>query len=181
MPKLPDTLRFSTNSPFYNMVASFNIAAAGSHSIFSLENEMGFEAMHTIKLDSIITKELHIRPFDLREKIKNGYISQNDYTGSICMMLINTDYETVKEKNDRSPEFEFFRHVRNASSHLNKFNFFPWEPKREASWRGIEIPINPKGAANPLYGNYCFGELLGISDALYLLWDIDQKINKNSN
>jgi hypothetical protein len=38
-------------------------------------------------------------------------------------MLAVTAYAAVEDRNDRSPEFEFFRHIRNASAHGNRFNF----------------------------------------------------------
>lgn len=93
--------------------------------------------------------------------------------------MIDTAYESVKEYNDHSPEFEFFRHIRNASSHLNKFFFFETEPRRLAPWRGLEIPLNPKGTQNPLHGKYCFGEMLGMSEAIHLLHDIDNSLNQS--
>ena len=47
-------------------------------------------------------------------------------------MIANTAYEAVKDMNDKSPEFEYFRHIRNASSHQNMFNFSDNEPYRPA-------------------------------------------------
>ena len=90
------------------------------------------------------------------------------------MMLANTAYESVKDRNDHSPQFEFFRHVRNASSHLNHFNFAPHEPRRPAAWRGFVIDHTLKGTANPLNRQGCFGNILGAGDIFPLLWDIEQ-------
>jgi len=157
------------------MVASFTVAVSGSHSIFLTDNLMGFEKEHSIRLTSNVAKDLHVRPREVRDLLHAGHISKDDFLGTLCMMLVNTAYEAVKSKNDHSPEFEFFRHVRNASSHLNKFTFWPDEPRREARWRGIDIPSTLKGDANPFCGRFCFGEVLAMSDAVYLLWDINQK------
>lgn len=95
---------------------------------------------------------------------------------SLCCMLVNTAYESVKAENDHSPEFEVFRHVRNASSHGNAFFFDEGEPPRPASWRGLAIDHLSKGALNPLQGSDCFGGLFAPADAILLLWDIEQKL-----
>jgi hypothetical protein len=91
-------------------------------------------------------------------------------------MLANTAYEAVKDRNDRSPEFEFFRHVRNASSHRNQFCFRSDEPSRSAAWRTVAIDHSRQGSDNPLQGAQCFGAYLDVADLLDLLWDIEQRI-----
>ena len=98
------------------------------------------------------------------------------YINSCCGMLANTAYEAVKEKNDKSPEFELFRHIRNASSHQNKFNFFPKEPSSPAYWNEAKIDHNKKGKDNPLYGTECFGTYFGVPDIIDLLKEIEEKM-----
>ncbi len=92
------------------------------------------------------------------------------------MMLANTAYESVKDHNDQSPEFEFFRHVRNASSHRNFFYFTRNEPARAAAWRGFALDVVAKGDTNPLFGTPCFGPVLGPADLIDLLADIETKL-----
>jgi len=60
-------------------------------------------------------------------------------------MFANHVYEAVKDENVSSPEFELFRHIRNASSHNNRFNFIDSEPACPASWRGLKIDNTNKG------------------------------------
>lgn len=91
-------------------------------------------------------------------------------------MLANTAYESVKEGNDKSPEFELFRHIRNASSHQNKFNFFTHEPSSLAYWNEATIDQNLKGKNNPLYGTQCFGTFFGVPDIIDLLKEIEEKL-----
>lgn len=40
---------------------------------------------------------------------------------------------------DKTPELEFFRHLRNGISHGNKFSFKNDEPTRLAKFKGFEI------------------------------------------
>lgn len=91
-------------------------------------------------------------------------------------MLANTAYEAVKDKNDKSPEFEYLRHIRNASSHQNTFNFFDHEPSSPAQWKKSIIDHNSKGKSNPLYGTACFGTFVGVADIIYLLKEIEEKL-----
>ena len=91
-------------------------------------------------------------------------------------MLANTAYESVKQYNDGSEIFEFFRHLRNASSHLNVFQFNHKEPANPANWRGAIFDKTLKGENNPLHGKPCFGHFIGVADLLDLLMDIEIRI-----
>jgi hypothetical protein len=91
-------------------------------------------------------------------------------------MLANTAYEAVKDLNDKSPEFEFLRHIRNAGSHQNKFNFFPKEPSLPAYWKEAIIDHTKKGKDNPLFGTGCFGTYFGVPDIIDLLKEIEEKL-----
>jgi len=91
----------------------------------------------------------------------------------LCGMLVITAYESAKERNDHSPVFEFFRHVRNAASIQNSFKFRPREQSRTAGWCSLRIDESSKGEDNPLFGEACFDEFLLTADALFLLWDIE--------
>jgi hypothetical protein len=67
---------------------------------------------------------------------------------------------------DKTPELEFFRHVRNAVGHGNKFSFSRSEPIRPAAFRGRSI-------SRTLHGQPVFFEFLGPGDALDLLDHIE--------
>lgn len=102
------------------------------------------------------------------------------FLGSCCQMLANTAYESVKGRKTHSPEFEFFRHVRNASSHRNYFTFDKEEPRRPAAWRGFTIDHTKLGKENPLQGSPCFGPVLGPADLVSLLKDIEDQLRADS-
>lgn len=169
-------LEFRQGGPFYDMVASFMVALAGSPSIFNPGNPMKLDQGHYITIHGILTPGRHIRPLELYDQAAKGNISQDQFLRSCCTMLANTAYESVKHKNDRSPEFEFFRHIRNASSHQNRFFLYPHEPVRPAAWRSVRLDHVVKGKANPLHGTDCFGRFIGIADIIDLLGDIERKI-----
>lgn len=117
-------------------------------------------------------------PHSLRARAVRGDISSSDHIVSCCIMLANTAYESVKQFNDGCETFEFFRHIRNASSHLNTFQFNHKEPANPARWRNAVLEHHSKGEDNPLFGQRCFGHFLGVSDILELLIDIEQIIVK---
>lgn len=169
----PD-LEYRKDLYFYQMVSAATISFSAYPFIFNEDNPGNLKSGDWIALPCKVVADRHFMPHDLRREAALGHINKNDYLGSICMMLANTAYELVKGRNDRSPEFDFFRHVRNASSHLNHFNFSDNEPSRPASWRGFVIDHTLKGTANRLYGNGCFGNILGAGDIFPLLWDIEQ-------
>jgi hypothetical protein len=81
--------------------------------IYSDEDKVG--------LTGIATEELSIRPKEIVCLVKDGHIDAAEFRISMCQSLVNTCYESVKSKNNQSPEFEFFRHIRNACSHNKLF------------------------------------------------------------
>jgi hypothetical protein len=172
---LPDPIAFQQDGPFYDMVTAFVIAIAGLESVLRTDNPMKFKAGEVITLEGKVHPEIRLQPYLIHKLATDGKISSPHAVHSLANMLLNTAYEAVKDKNDRSPEFEFFRHIRNSCSHRNMFNFFPNEPIRPAAWRGRAIDHNRKGSSNPLFGTACFGVYLAAADAVVLLWDIERK------
>jgi hypothetical protein len=83
--------------------------------------------------------------------------------------------------NDQSPEFEVFRHLRNAASHGNSFYFKKDEPRRLASWGKLVIDDKFKGRFNPLFGVECIGDTISPADALALLQSIERRLPKSRN
>jgi hypothetical protein len=174
-------LEFRHDGYFYRMVSAALVSLSGHMHIciFNKDNIANLKPGDWLVLTGFVSGDRHFLPHDIRAEALSGGISVNDYLGSVCMMLVNIAYESVKDRNDGSPGFEFFRHVRNASSHFNRFKFFPDEPRREASWRGVSIDHQLKGKSNPLNDDYCFGKMLGVADVFQLLWDIEQIILKS--
>jgi len=158
------------------MVSSFMVAISGVPSVFKPDNPMNFDRTQTIELSGIVFPSVSIYPYHIHRNAVDGFITIDDYKIALCLMLANHAYESVKSNNDGSPEFEFFRHIRNAASHANNFYFTYKEPSRAASWRSISINDGLKGRLNPLHGHQCFSKTLGISDLLLLLSDIEKKL-----
>ena len=169
-------IEFKQEGPFYDMVASFMVATASCPAIFNRDNPMNLTEDHFIAIEGIVVPGRHIRPMQAFAQVHAGHFTMGKYLETCCSMLANTAYESVKDQNDHSPEFEFFRHVRNAASHRNRFAFTPREPARPASWRSAVFDHTTLGDMNPQQGKKCFGEVLGVIDIVDLLWDIEQKV-----
>ncbi len=166
---------------FFDIVSSFSISLCGCPIIFDRNLPMYMERHQSLRFPGRYTESKNMNPHGLRYQAEKGYISKDKHLESCCIMLANTAYESVKQYNDSSEVFEFFRHVRNASSHLNVFKFNQKEPAHPAQWRGAHIDHTHKGESNPLYDKSCFGHLLGVADILELLMDIELKIIAGSD
>lgn len=95
--------------------------------------------------------------------------SSKDFIQLSARILINGCYEILKEnpiKEKIDPEtLEFFRHIRNASSHNGRFTFQKNEPKRKAIWKRLEI-------TKDLDGTELF-DFMAIGDIILFLQDIE--------
>lgn len=176
MHSLPVPPVFKVNSPFYRMVSSFMVAVASSPAVFREDNPMNLQPDQTIELTGVVYPSMSIKPYEIHRNALDGHISLDDFKYSLCMMLTNHAYEAVKDRRTKSPEWEIFRHIRNASSHNNCFTFKPSEPREPAHWRTLTIDHTRKGNNNPLQGQYCFGKFMGIAELLLLLFDIEQTL-----
>ena len=67
---------------------------------------------------------------------------------------------------DRTPELEYFRHIRNALGHGNAFHFVGKEPIRPASFKGRTL-------SQTLNGQTVFFDFMGPGDALDLLEHVE--------
>lgn len=178
MSHLPSNISFEKAGYFYEMVSAYITAIVGLESVAHPLNPMGFKSNEVATLEGKVHHEILIEPIAVHREFLAKNISSSTVSNSLVCMLMNTAYESIKILNDGTPEFEYFRHIRNASSHSNIFNFFNKEPSKPAAWRGDSIDHSRQGASNPLYGSPCFGNKLAAADALVLLWDIEQKLNK---
>lgn len=167
---------FLEGRPFYKMVMSFLAATAGMGPVFDAANPLNLTNQQLAWYQGKIKGDLVIDMDQIHQQCINGAFLAEDAVKALSCMLINTAFETVKDSNDKAPEFEFFRHLRNAASHNNQFNFFPDEPKRPASWSGFIIDDAKKGDRNPLYGKECVGNIITPGDILALLCEIESKL-----
>ena len=169
-------IQFDKGKPFYDMVANFMVALSSAPAIFNAGNPMNYQKDQYIAINGVQVEGKHLFPMEVYEQAQAGHTTLPLFLGHSCMMLANLAYESVKHQSDHSPEFEFFRHVRNASSHKNQFTFTAQEPRRPAAWRSAVLEHTRKGSMNPLQDQQCFGPLLGPADVLQLLSDIEARI-----
>lgn len=161
------------------MVSCFMAALTASVSTFSDKNPAGFDDNQIIAAKGILDTDLHYKPIDIYRNAQNSHFKKDDYFTMCCCMLINFAFESVSNENDFSPEFEFFRNLRNACSHGNSFHFNHNQPKRPTAWRTLTLDHRKKGNNNPMQGRKCIGSFIGISDTIHLLKDIENKIIRN--
>lgn len=171
-----ETYEFNKELFFYDLVASFSISLCGCPVIFEEDLNIYHSANQVLSFPGAFAESKHMVPFRLKQQASKGELNKSKHIASCCMMLANTAYESVKDFNDGSEIFEFFRHIRNASSHLNRFQFNHKEPAHPAKWRGAIIDEKQKGENNLLFGQPCFGRFIGVADILELLMDIERKI-----
>ena len=171
-----DHIEFRQGLPFYEMVMSFTISLSTFSVILNKDKLINLKEKDYFSLEGIWVESKHFFPYDVIKNIQSGKFTFPFYINSCCCMLANTAYEAVKDMNDKSPEFEYFRHIRNASSHQNMFNFVAYEPNRPAHWKKSTIDHNLKGNQNPLYGTACFGTFVGVADIIDLLKEIEKNL-----
>ena len=171
-----DHIQFRQGLPFYDMVMSFMTSLSTFSFVLNNEKLIELKEKDYVSIEGKWVAPGHFFPHDVVSNIQNGKYSLNVYVNSCCCMLANSAYETVKEHNNKSPKFEFLRHIRNASSHQNKFMFYPHEPALPAHWEGAMIDHNLKGKDNPLYGTECFGSFFGVPDIIDLLKAIEDAL-----
>jgi len=159
------------------------VAVAASPAIFLKNNPMKFEPKQTIELSSKFYEGASVYPYQIYTNALEGYISPIHFKNSLCMMLANLAYESAKAQklDTSSPKWELLRHIRHASSHNNQFNFRNREPTHPVYWRDLFIDHNLKGVNNPLYGKDCFGNFMEMAELLWLLKDIDDNLQSESN
>jgi hypothetical protein len=172
----PPTIIFAQGRPFFEMVMSFLAATVGMGPVFEKENPLAFGPNKIAWYRGKVRPDLAIDTEQIHAQCVSGALTADAAVKSLCCMLLNTAYAVAEAHNDKSPEFEVFRHVRNAASHGNTFNFRKDEPKRPSSWGTFAIDERLKGTSNPLFGVECIGATISPADALALLQDIERRI-----
>lgn len=130
-------------------------------------------------INSLNDKKFEIDIDGLSNLIFTRKFNPVDHINQAIRILIITAYQFTKQYNDKSPIWEFFRHIRNASAHGGKFNFTynsyekKQEPVRKAKWHSIEI-------VGQLQGTKLFVEKPGVGllyagDIVLLLMDIEDQ------
>lgn len=174
-PPIPNPISFKKTGHFYDMILAYSAAIAGLEGMALPSNPLNYRPDEPgIGLAGKVYKTCVIYGHDIWSEFQTHSPATPNLVDSLYRMLVNTAYESISHLNDRSPIFEFFRHIRNASSHGGIFNFSSHEPARPANWRGVMIDHNLHGRTNSLFGSRCFLNFLGPADPILLLWDVEQ-------
>ena len=174
--QIPEYLYFRSDRFFYPFVTSFFASLAGLQALVDPRNPMEIKPNQRLPVQGQVHKQFSINTFELFQHLQSGKFDYSFLTAQLCCMLTNTAYELVKDQRLTHSYFKFFRHIRNASSHGNRFFFKPNQPDRTVDWREKTISNSAKGAANPLFQTTCFFGYLGPADLILLLWDIEQLV-----
>lgn len=88
-----------------------------------------------------------------------------NFLGSLFMTMLSWVGHEFSENDyfDKTPELEFFRHLRNGISHGNTFNLKHGEPRRPAHFKGFTI-TNALQGKPVLFDFICTGDLFDLLD-----------------
>jgi hypothetical protein len=165
-------LTLDPNGRFYNLVLAYLVASAGLTPVYDAEHYPDF-------LKGTAGIYTGNGGFDARVNLpevvafaRDGSTIPAERTGAfLCCMLANTAHSSLSDAEIQrlysNPTFQFFRHVRNAASHGNRWNLYPGQPSIPASWGAHTL--DPSWHDKP-----CFFEKLGPADLLYLIRDIER-------
>lgn len=168
------SLGFSSDGPFFPMVATFLVSTVGLGPVYESDNPLQLSAKNSAWYRGQVEPVLLADLGQIRQL--THHLPPNRAVQELCGMLVISahavaaDHPGCVRSVRESPEFEFFRHVRNAAAHGNKFTFSEGEPRRPALWRSLELT-----RANHA-DSQCFGKLLNPADALSLLSDIQKML-----
>lgn len=87
-----------------------------------------------------------------------------DFMKFPMMSMISFIHDIIRDNGfeKQDPEFEFYRHIRNAVSHGNKFTFKNTEPRKPASFKTLTIDASMNGMQNVINDYINFGDLLDL-------------------
>lgn len=177
----PTTINFTQDSPFYEMVTSFLAATVGLGPVFEKEVPLASGPDQSTWYRGKVRPDLTIDMEQIHAQCASGDLTAETVVKSLCCMLLCTAYTVADAHNDQSPEFEVFRHLRNAAAHGNYFYFKKDEPRRRAAWGRFVIDDKLKGSFNPLSGVECIGDTISPADVLALLQSIERRLPRNRN
>jgi hypothetical protein len=169
-PAIPKYLYFRSDGYFFQIMTTFFSSVVGLRGLVDASNPLGIKKNERLPIQGLIHSQFSISSFELFEYYRGNVVDTSVLTATLCGMLANTGYESVKSLNNKSPAFEFFRHIRNSASHGNVFTFLNGEPRRPAEWRGKTI-------SSMLAGTRCFFDFIGPADIVLLMWDIEQNLS----
>jgi hypothetical protein len=180
---MPDKIRakadfgFHKDGFFYDMIGSYGAAVCGLmfyepqyfKPIIDFREQTDQDLAANFR-SVVLGKNIMLKPITTYLHLQNNLITLTTIRHNLIYMLINICYESVKDKLDRNlPHHEFFRHLRNASSHGGKYFFHTNQPNKKAEWKGIEI-------INSFNGQSIWSIGIDEADIFLLLTEIDNDL-----
>jgi hypothetical protein len=175
-------LGLDRNGPFFEYVVTYLCASAGFTPVYDAVGQPAFMAGTLGVFPGFHGNVVHMDLDEAVQLARDGTtLPQVRAEQRLCCMLANAAYEALAEADRKrlrgKPAFEFFRHVRNAASHNNKWHFTikrrVHEPSRHAEWGAFTIDHTLKGPLDPLHDKDCIYGTLHPADLLGLLRDVE--------
>ena len=159
--------RINNKSIFFENISAFLIALNGLPALFNKNYVSSIEPNDGINLEGIGSSKNMFNRLELIKLMNTNLKTIPKITLILSQQLVISCYEIVKDKNDGSPEFEFFRHLRNGCAHNNKFNFATSKkankltkvPSKPAKWRNFKITRSLNGK-KVIFGFIAPGDIL---------------------
>lgn len=137
---------FRDGSPFKQPYKAFLSAIVGSDLLSGIAFGRMVPANRSIQYPGVWVSTLSISTHETYRSLFTGIRkSDSDLVSNMCRQLVVFCHDKVKSYYDGSTEFDFFRHLRNACGHGNKFTFKPRTTGLPARWRGPEINRQSEG------------------------------------
>lgn len=127
----------------YYVAASFGLVLLNDDDVLQLIERKGYDLGSRVTLGRRDNTYHETLP-DLWTAIGNVRESSAfnlDFLGSLLMGAVSWVGDDLKNNGyfDKTPELEFFRHLRNAISHGNRWHFTHQEPRRPASFGAFTL------------------------------------------
>lgn len=167
----------------YYATSSFLLASIHPNLIQQLLNTLGVDPGSTVSWGRIDNTYHEMDLYQSLSGTVNNPGFNLDHLGLPLFPIITILHDTAKKHGflNHSPEFEFFRHIRNAISHGNRFTFSQHEPSRPASFKGKVIDHSLQGTECVLFTFIGIGDILDLLDHIRdNIWGIDSGTTKRS-
>jgi hypothetical protein len=142
------------------MVATFLLSTVGLRPVYEPHNPLRLSAECAAWYRGLIEPELVADLEQIRQLTQ--HLAADRAVQEMCGMLIISAHAVAidRAEGDRaiheSPQFEFFRHIRNAAAHGNRFTFIRGEPRVAlALAQLVGIRLEPVGGTKLREGSKC--------------------------
>jgi hypothetical protein len=161
---------FRNGSPFEQPYIAFLSAIIGSVLLSDIAFARIIPVDRRIEYPGVWVGTFSVGVHDACRTVISGMRQiESELVISIAQQIVVFCHARVEACDDGSTEFDFFRHLRNACAHGNKFTFRPRTTGLPARWRGAEINRGYQGHKAIL-------GLVGIPDVILLLKDIEDRL-----